>query len=75
MPRIVRFYFRCIAVGYAAAAVFTAAIIWLNVANLGHLFLTSDKAFIAIPVFWILNGIVFTGVQAVWAVSQMAEDE
>ncbi|MEM8823838.1 MAG: hypothetical protein AAGF30_09540 [Pseudomonadota bacterium] len=75
MPRIVRFYIRCVATGFFVAALFTGLVIWLNIANLGHLFLTSDKAFIAIPAFWILNGIVFTGVQAVWVVMQMAEDE
>lgn len=74
MPRIVRFYLMCIVIGFAAAAVFTGAILWWNVANLGHLVMTSDIGLMAAFLLWFFNGIVFTGVQAVWSVMQMAEN-
>ncbi|MEP2640559.1 hypothetical protein [Roseobacter sp.] len=72
MPRVVRLYIKSAMIGFAVAAVFVALILWLNVANLGHLVSTSDVAVLAVTVFWVLNGIVFSGVQFAWAITAVA---
>jgi hypothetical protein len=75
MPRIVRFYLHSIAIGFLAAAVFTALVMWFDVLGLGRLFSTTDRGLLPVFLFWFFNGIVFTGVQTVWGLMQMAEDE
>ena len=75
MPRIFRFYiFHCV-IGFAVAAGFVAALLWFNVANLWHLIRGSDIGLMALVVFWVLNGIVFAGVQTGVAVMLMAEED
>ena len=74
MPKIFRFYILHCVIGFAAAAVFIATLLWFNVANLWHLISTSDVGLMALLVFWVLNGIVFAGVQNGVAVMLMAED-
>ncbi len=73
MPRLVRLYIHSALIGFLAAAVFVALIYWFNVANLGHLVGGSDIAVMATLAFWVLNGIVFSGVQFGYAIMQMAE--
>jgi hypothetical protein len=75
MPKILRFYILHCAIGFAVAGVFTAGVLWFNVANLWHLVSTSDIGLMAIVVFWVLNGIVFAGVQFGVAVMLMAEND
>lgn len=75
MPRVVRLYMKSAFTGFAVAAAFVALVLWLNVANLGHLVSTSDVALMAVAVFWVLNGIVFSGVQFAWAITAVAEKE
>ena len=74
MPIIFRFYIKHCLIGFGISAVFVALLIYFNVANLGHLILGSDIAVLALTVFWILNGIVFAGVQTGVAVMLMSED-
>lgn len=75
MPQIFRFYFFHCLIGFGVSAAFTAAIMWFNVANLWHLVSTSDIGLMAVIVFWILNGIVFAGVQTAIAIMGLAEKE
>lgn len=63
MPKLIRFYIINCIIGFIVAGIFTAAIMWFNVANLWHLISNSDIGIMAIIVFWVLNGIVFAGVQ------------
>jgi hypothetical protein len=74
VPKIMRFYVMHCAIGFLVAAVFIAALMYFNVANLWHLISTSDIGLMALGVFWVLNGIVFAGVQTAVAVMLMAED-
>ncbi|MGJ8627481.1 MAG: hypothetical protein ACSHXB_11045 [Sulfitobacter sp.] len=75
MPKIFRFYiFHCV-IGFAISALFTGALLYLNIANLWHLISTSDIGLMAVTVFWVLNGIVFAGVQTAVAIWLMAEPE
>lgn len=73
MPPIARFYLRHTLIGFAAAALFVAALLWLNVANLAHLIFTSDIWALALFMLWFFNGIVFAGVQFGIAVMAMAQ--
>lgn len=75
MPKIIRFYITHCVLGFVAAGVFTAALMYFNVANLWHLISTSDIGFMALIVFWVLNGIVFAGVQTGIAIMLLAEDD
>lgn len=75
MPKLIRFYILNCIIGFTVSAVFTFAIMWFNVANLWHLVSSSDIGLMAIIVFWVLNGIVFAGVQFGVAVMLMADND
>jgi hypothetical protein len=75
MPKLIRFYIINCVIGFTVAAIFTGAIMWFNVANLWHLISGSDIGVMAIIVFWVLNGIVFAGVQFGVAVMLMADKD
>jgi hypothetical protein len=73
MPRLVRLYVRHTLIGFALAAVFTALLLWLNVANLWHLVTHVSGGWLAAGLLWFFNGIVFSAVQFGIAVMGMAE--
>jgi hypothetical protein len=75
MPKIFKFYFLHCAIGFAVSAIFVGALLYFNIANLWHLISTSDIGMMALFVFWVLNGIVFAGVQTAVAVMLMAEKD
>jgi hypothetical protein len=72
MPRVFRLYLASAAIGFCVAAVFVGLVIAFNVANLRHLIFTSDIGVMATVAFWVLNGIVFSGVQFGFSVMQLA---
>jgi hypothetical protein len=74
MPEVFKFYIKHALIGFSVAAVFVGAILYLNVANLWHLISGSDIGIMALFVFWVLNGLVFGGVQMAVAVMLMADD-
>ena len=47
MPELVRLYIRSVAFGFGIAVVFTAGVVWLDVAGIGHLILGSDIGWVA----------------------------
>ena len=71
MPRVFRLYLVSALNGFGIALAFVALLLVFNVANLRHLVGTSDIGVMATVAFWILNGIVFSGVQFALALSQM----
>jgi len=75
MPRLVRMYIRHVLIGWLLSCLFTAALLWLNVANLWHLVRATDAGVIAVVMLVVFNAIVFSGVQFGIAVMGMAEDE
>ena len=75
MTRVFRLYVISALNGFGIALVFVALILIFNVANLRHLVGTSDIGVMATIAFWILNGIVFSGVQFAIALSQMVHAE
>lgn len=75
MPSLVRLYILQVFLGFGLSAIFVAALMWFNVANLRHLVSGSDVGLMAVVVLWVLNGIVFAGVQFGISVMRMAEDD
>jgi hypothetical protein len=69
-----RFYAMHCVIGFLVSAIFVATLMYFNVANLWHLISNSDIGIMALVVFWVLNGIVFAGVQTAIAVMRMADD-
>lgn len=75
MPKLIRLYITQVAIGFALSAVFVGILLWLNVANLGHLVLSSDIGWLAVIMLVVFNGIVFSGVQFAIAIMRLADDE
>ena len=74
MPKLIQVYIRAVLTGFGLAAIFVAALIWLDVAQLGRLLLGSDVGLVAVLALWILNGIVFAGVQFGWVIMQLGRE-
>lgn len=75
MPDLVRLYIRHVIYGCVVAAGFVALLLGLNVANLGHLVMTSPVGWVAALMLFAFNAVVFSGVQFGIAVMGMAEKE
>jgi TRAP-type C4-dicarboxylate transport system permease small subunit len=75
MPELVRLYIRSVALGFAISAVFTAGLVWWDVAGIGHLILGSNIGWIAAAMMVVFNGIVFSAVQFAFRVMALAEDD
>lgn len=74
MPRLVRLYITQTLIGFGLSAIFVAALLSLNVANLWHLVSSSSVGVLAVLMLWVFNGIVFAGVQFAIAIMRMADD-
>ena len=72
---LIKLYIKSCAFGFLLAAVFVGLIIWFDVAGVGRLIMESDIGLMATVVFWVLNGIVFAGVQFSIAVMGLADDD
>ncbi len=75
MPKLVRLYIQSVALGFLISAVFTAGLLWLDVAGLGHLVMASSIGWIAVAMLVVFNGIVFSAVQFAFRVMGMAETD
>lgn len=73
MPPLIRLYIFNVLIGFALSAVFVAALLWFNVANLWHLISSSDMGIIAVTMLFVFNGIVFAGVQAAIAIMRLGD--
>ncbi len=74
MPALVRLYIVNVLIGFALSAVFTALLLWLDVAGLRHLAVAVKGGWIGIAMLFVSNGIVFAGVQFAIRIMGMAED-
>jgi hypothetical protein len=72
MPPLIRLYITQTAIGFAISAVFTALVVAFDIAHLGYLISSVDGGWLAAFLFFMLNGIVFAGVQFGIAVMRMA---
>ena len=75
MPKLVKLYITHVFIGFAVAALFVGALLYFNIANLGHLIGSSDIGWLALTILWVANGIVFSGVQLGIQVMRMADDD
>ena len=75
MPQLVRLYIQSVALGFVISAAFTAGLLWLDVAGLGHLVMASSIGWIAVAMLVVFNGIVFSSVQFAFRVMGMAETD
>ncbi|MFM7443713.1 MAG: hypothetical protein ACKO2N_07340 [Tabrizicola sp.] len=75
MPKLVRLYVQSVAIGFAVSAAFTAGLMWMDVAGIGHLVMGSSIGWIAALMLVVFNGIVFSAVQFAFRVMGMAEDD
>lgn len=75
MPKLVRLYIRQVLVGFVLSAVFVTALLYMNVANLGHLVTHSSGGMLAVLMLWVFNGLVFAGVQFAIVVMTMDDDD
>jgi TRAP-type C4-dicarboxylate transport system permease small subunit len=73
MPKLIRLYIVSVAIGFALATAFVGALVWLDVAGLGHLILGSDMGLVAVAMMVVFNGIVFSGAQFGFVIMQMAD--
>ena len=75
LPRIVRLYILHSIVGFVLSAVFTALVLWFDIVGIGHLVAHVEGGWIAALVFFVLNGIVFAGVQTAIVIMTLDYDE
>jgi hypothetical protein len=75
MPKLVRLYISQVIIGFGLSAVFVAALLTLNVANLWHLVTHSTGGLLAVTMLWIFNGIVFAGVQFGISIMRLADED
>lgn len=73
MPKLVALYIRHCTIGFAVAAAFVGLLLWFDIAGLAGLITASEAGLLAVLMLWVMNGIVFAGVQFAWAVMNMAE--
>lgn len=73
MPKLVRLYLESVALGFAISAAFTGALMWLDVAGIGHLVSGSDIGWVAVAMLVVFNGIVFSAVQFAVRIMGLAE--
>ncbi len=75
MPRLIRLYITQVLIGFGLSAVFVAALLWFNVANLWHLISGSDIGFVAVAMLFMFNGIVFASVQFGISIMRLGEED
>lgn len=75
MPKLIRLYITSVAIGFALSAVFLGLLVWLNVAGLGHLVLHTASGGVAAVMLFVMNGIIFAGVQFAIAIMRLADDD
>ena len=74
-PDLIRLYIKSCIIGFVLAAVFVGLLLGFDVMGLGGLVARSDVGLVAVLVLWVLNGIVFAGVQFAIAVMGLADDD
>jgi len=72
MPPLIRLYITQTAIGFLISLVFTAGVVFFDVARVGYLISNVDGGWLAAFLFFMLNGIVFAGVQFAITVMFMA---
>lgn len=74
-PNLMQLYLRHCAVGFLAAAVFVAMLLFYDIARLGTLVAGSDIGWLAVFLLWFFHGTVFGGVQFALSIMLDAQDD
>ena len=74
-PNLMRLYARHCAIGFGLSAVFTALLLWFDVAGLGGLVARADVGLLAVFLLWFFHGTIFGSVQFALMVMNMQEPE
>jgi hypothetical protein len=74
-PKLIKLYIKSCAIGFVLSAIFVAVMLGFDVMGLGGLVVRSDVGFVAVLMMWILNGVVFAGVQFAYVIMSMADDD
>jgi hypothetical protein len=74
MPKLVRLYLASVALGFALSAVFLALLVLADVAGLRHLIWHSDMGALAGALLFVMNGVIFAGVQFGIAIMRLSGD-
>ena len=74
-PNLMQLYLRHCAVGFLAAAVFVAMLLFYDIAGLGRLVMNSDIGWLAVFLLWFFHGTIFGAVQFAVSVMLDAEDD
>ncbi|MCW8843005.1 MAG: hypothetical protein OQK00_06275 [Rhodobacteraceae bacterium] len=75
MPKLIRLYITQVLAGFGLSAIFVGLLLYFNVANLWHLVTHTSGGLIAVVMLFMLNGIVFAGVQFGISIMGMAGDD
>lgn len=75
MPKLIKVYLQQIAIGFALSGVFTAILIYMNVANLRHLVFASSDGLLGLFLIFFFNGLVFAGVQFAIRIMRMGHED
>ncbi|MBB3984573.1 hypothetical protein J4E08_09570 [Sagittula sp. NFXS13] len=75
MPKLIKMYITHCVAGFGLSALFVGALLFYNIANLGHLVSTSPVGWIAVGMLFFGNGIVFAGVQFAISIMRMGEGD
>ena len=75
MPKLIRLYITSVAIGFALSAVFLGLLVWQDIAGLGHLVLDTASGGVAAVMLFVMNGIIFAGVQFAIAIMRLADDD
>lgn len=75
LPRLVRLYILQCLIGFGLSGIFTALLLWFNVAGLGTLVIATQGGFMALFLLFFFNGLVFAGVQFAISIMRMAGDD
>ena len=73
-PELIKLNIKSCAIGFVLSAIFVALMLGFDVTGLGELVARSDVGFVAVLMMWILNGVVFAGVQLAYVIMSMADD-
>lgn len=75
LPRLVRLYIWQCLIGFGLSGIFTALLLWFDVAGLRTLAFSTQGGFMALGLLFLFNGIVFAGVQFAISIMRMADDD
>ena len=75
MPKLIRLYITSALIGFALSAGFLGLLVWLNIAGLGHLVLETASGGVGGLMLFVMNGIIFAGVQFAIGVMRLADHD